>query len=212
MKKGALICFIGIDGSGKSTLAKALIGRMKRSEIEMKYVWCKFESLFLKFLITLKNMLLVNEKNWKRNYEESLRIKNGLLNRGLIAWIYEKFVIISYTFQIFYKISLPLKFGRNIVCDRFYFDSIVDLSMDLRYSNNKFLKILGYFTKWYPLPDVIFFIDVPEEVALKRKKDIPSCDFIKYKRYIYHKIAKLQKKESLFVALDGTQSIDKLRQ
>jgi dTMP kinase len=82
-KKGLFICFVGIDGSGKTTLAQALVERARVQGIEIEYTWCKFESSLFKLLIWLKNQFVVRERDWRKNYEQSLTMKNGLFQKPL---------------------------------------------------------------------------------------------------------------------------------
>jgi dTMP kinase len=37
----------------------------------------------------------------------------------------------------------------------------------------------------FPKPDLIFLVDVPEEIAYQRKDDVPSMDYLKVRRNSY---------------------------
>jgi dTMP kinase len=39
-----------------------------------------------------------------------------------------------------------------------------------------------------PTPDVTFLVDLPEEVAYRRKNDVPHIDYLKDRRKVYHQI------------------------
>ncbi len=205
-KKGIFICFIGIDGSGKSTLAKTLIERMKHQDIKMEYTWCKFESSLFKMLIFAKNKLIVRESNWKKNYKKSKEIKSNLFKGHFISFIYEWFVLIDYRVRILRKISVPLIFGKNLICDRYIFDTVVDIAVDLNYSDGKLISRINQLLDFSPKPNLVFWVDLPEEVALSRKKDVPSIGFLNEKRNLYKKIGA----EFEFIELDGTKSLQEL--
>lgn len=212
MKKTALICFTGIDGSGKTTLAKELIKDLKENGIRVEYRWGKFESSLLRLLILVKNKLLLHESDLKENYERSLKLKNNLFNNNLISMLYEYFVLVNYTFQVIFKIAIPLKMGKNIICDRYVYDTIVDLALDLRYSDGKIKYRLNQLFRLLPRPDVLFFIDVPEEVAFRRKNDIPSIEFLRNKKEVYFKILKITKMDKNIVSvINGTNSVHNLK-
>ena len=208
MNKGIFICFIGIDGSGKSTLAKALIENMNKQNIRAEYTWGKFESSLLKLLIFIKNKLFVREEDWKENYEISLEIKKNLFKKRFAYVLYECFVLLDYRLQIIRKIAIPLKRGRNLVCDRYIYDTIVDLAVDLSYSDEEVKNRIDQLLDFSPKPDLVFMVDLPEEVAFSRKDDVPSVKFLYEKRKIYKKI----REEFEMVNLDGTKSLQELNE
>jgi len=212
MKQGILICFSGIDGSGKTTLIKELIKDLKAKGIQVEYRWGKFESSLLRLLILIKNKLLLHESDLKENYERSLKLKNNLFSSNPISMLYEYFVLVNYTFQVIFKIVIPLKMGKNIVCDRYVYDTIVDLALDLRYPDGKIKHRLNQLFRLLPKPDVLFFIDVPEEVAFRRKNDIPSIEFLRNKKEVYSKILKITKMDKNIVSvINGTNSVHNLK-
>lgn len=211
MKGGILICFMGIDGSGKTTLARELIADLKKRGISAEYRWGKFESSILRLLIFLKNKLVIRESNFNENYKKSLKLKNKLFSNKLVSKLYEWFVLIDYTIQIIFKVTLPLKLGKNVVCDRYVFDTIVDLALDLRYSDEKIRRRLNQLFRLLPRPDVLFFVDVPEEIAFRRKDDIPSLEFLKSKKEMYFKILEFLKTSYKFEIVDGTKPIQSLK-
>ena len=208
MNPGILICFVGIDGSGKSTLAKTLIGNMCKHGIKTEYTWCKFESLLLRLLIFIKDKLFVREEDLKKNYEMSVEIKKGIFKKQFAYALYEWFVLLNYRFQVIRKITIPLKFGRNLVCDRYIYDTVVDLAVDLGYSDEKIKKRINQLLDFAPKPDLVFLVDLPEEVAFSRKDDVPSVEFLYKMRSIYKKIGD----EFEMVSLDGTKSLQELNE
>ncbi len=201
-----LICFIGIDGSGKSTLAKILINQMMAHNIKMEYTWCKFESSLFKLLIAVKNLLFIREGDWKKNYEKSRAVKSNLFEKRLISALYEWFVFFDYRVQIIRKVTIPLIFGKNIVCDRYIYDTVVDVAIDLNYSDEKLKKRIERLLDFSPKPNLVFWVDLPEDVALSRKKDVPSINFLQEKRDLYKKIGT----EFDVIVLDGTKSLQEL--
>jgi len=205
-KKGMLICFIGIDGSGKSTLAKALIENVRKHGIDAEYTWCKFESLLLRLLIFIKNKLFVRENDLKKNYEMSVEIKKNLFKKQFARELYEWFVLLNYRFQLIRKVAIPLKLGKNLVCDRYIYDTIVDLAVDLDYSDEKVKNRIKQLLDFAPKPDLVFLVDLPEEVAFSRKDDVPSVEFLRKTRKIYKKIGE----EFGMICLDGMKSLQEL--
>lgn len=179
--KNRFICFTGIDGSGKTTACKMSIKMLEKKGMKYDYVYCgwrRFNSLFLVPFVTLlrrSNTLVSNNSgNKKLNY---------LKNR--FPALFQNVVLADYFLSIIFNIKIPLMLGRNIVCDRYVYDVIIGLGIDLGYPDKKIMKILKNFLYIVPEPDIIFLLDVPEEISFIRKDDVPSPGYLKRPRSIY---------------------------
>jgi thymidylate kinase len=203
---GVLICLVGIDGSGKTTLAKELLNSSGKRGLRMQYVWGKFESRLLKLLIALKNLFLVREANWKENYARSRNLKSAVFRNRFARGLYEAFVWPVYWMQITAKVSLPLRVGRHILCDRYLYDTVVDLAMDLQYSEEELAARISRALRFFPWPDLMLYIRVPADVAFARKQDIPSLGVLEEKRVRYEGMV-----QSVGgIILDGTKPLPEL--
>ena len=67
-------------------------------------------------------------------------------------------------------------------------------------------EVLDRFSRLLPRPELVFVMDVPEEIALQRKCDIPSIDYLKERRRLYLHLARKNKA----VILDGTKDLTEL--
>ena len=105
------------------------------------------------------------------------------------------------------RIAIPLKLGENLICDRYIHDTIVDLTIDLNYPKEKAGVLLNRVMKLLPRPNLVFLVDVSEEIAYSRKNDIPAIDFLRERRSIYLKIGRQYK----MLILNGHQEIEKLK-
>lgn len=139
--KNRFICFTGIDGSGKTTACKMSIKMLEKKGMKYDYVYCgwrRFNSLFLVPFVTLlrrSNTLVSNNSgNKKLNY---------LKNR--FPALFQNVVLADYFLSIIFNIKIPLMLGRNIVCDRYVYDVIIGLGIDLGYPDKKIMKILKIF-------------------------------------------------------------------
>ena len=202
------ICFTGIDGSGKTTLAKSLVVVMKRKGIECRYVYNRFNPFMLKPFIIVARALFLRGTDVFEDYTEDCNAKKKLFKNRFLSVIYQSFLLFDYSFQIFLKVKIPLMLGRNIICDRYIYDTVcTDLAVDLNYSEKKTMDILRKCLYLFPKPDMIFLIDVLEEVAYGRKGDVPSVDYLKDRRNIYLEIGR----EHEMMILDGTQDLAELK-
>lgn len=204
MSRGFLIAFTGIDGSGKTTQAKLLVKALKQSS--PLYVWSRWEPFLLRPIITLW------KKNVKRNminsdcgYHEIKSSKNKLLNNPVFRWLWLTFFFIDYGLQIFMKVRILLFRKRLVISDRISYDSIIDQAINLGNRQDFLLNNLNSF--WMrilcPKPDIIIYIDCPEDIAFLRKNDAPNIDYLKERRALYLKLVDKYR----WVKVDGTLSI-----
>lgn len=208
-KKANIICFCGIDGSGKTTLAKNLAKNLKKKGIELNYVYGRHQPVILKPFIYLGSKLFFNKKNKFEDYKGySNKKKSAIQKHTLLFKIYTNILLFDYYWQIMFKVKIPVMLGKNLVCDRYIFDTIItDLAIDMDYSKE---EIKSKIEKWFyitPEPNISFLIDTPEDIAFNRKDDTPSIDYLLERRNIYMEIGK----EYDMVILDGTSDLEELK-
>lgn len=206
-KRGFLICFMGIDGSGKTTLARILLSILKSEDINAKYVWGAYDVILLRPLISL---LKLHPNGRKKVLPSGAGFQNSIRRnpiRGVIGSLYKSLVLLEYQFEIFLKINFPLMLGTNIVCDRYVSDTVINLAVNLGYSQDEFKQLFRMVMSRCPKPNLVFFVDVPEEVAYSRKNDIPSLKYLKKRRQLYTILAK----ENDATNLNGLASLSDLR-
>jgi dTMP kinase len=196
--KGSLITFTGIDGSGKSTLTKMLVQRLKKEGIEAEYLWwfSAENSIFrrtIRFISTSR----------KTGHSES---KKGKLPKSSpVKKLYQFLVLMDYQRQTVFRVWLPLISGKNVICDRYIYDIVTSFAMEFHYSEHDAKKLMTLLLKFSPKPDCAFFVDVPVEVAIQRKSDIPSIEHHKELRKIYLNLIKND-----MTVLDGTANLEEL--
>ena len=183
-KKPFLVCFIGIDGSGKTTQAKALVRALEEHGIRSKYVWNRFEPRLTKPFMLAGKALFFRGKGMLQNYAEYSNTKKRLFQNPIIAILYQYLVLLDYLAQAVIHVRLPLLRGKNLVCDRYAHDTVADLAVDFGYSI-KTTSRLNRLLYLLPKPDIVFLIDVHEEIAYQRKDDVPSIEHLKERREIY---------------------------
>jgi dTMP kinase len=206
-KRGIFVCFIGIDGSGKTTLAKLLVAALQKEGVESRYVYNGITPFISRPFTLLAQALFLRDKDFYRDYRDYSQKKRRLLQTPILSQGYQYLILLDHFLQSMLKIRLPLLRGRNIICDRYIYDTwITHLAVDMNYSREKLTLMLKRSLSLLPQPDLVFLVDVPEEIACQRKQDIPSLDYLRERRRVYLEVAQEQEMS----ILDGCQSLDEL--
>lgn len=112
----------------------------------------------------------------------------------------------DYVLTTYLKIfSLYFRRGKTII-DRYYIDVVVNISDTLNIKNKDLVLFVKRFSKLFPTPSHIFYLNLPVEVAFSRKDDIDSLDYLQARKDKYD----LLSKEFNFIELDATLSIEEL--
>jgi len=206
-KKNFFICFTGIDGSGKTTLARMTVKMLLQQGTPCIYVYNRFTPFLSKPFTGLGRKLFMSKENVFRNYARHSQAKQLLLKSRILSFFYQFLILFDYYFQNLFKVKLPLMLGKNIVCDRYIYDTLItDLALSIGYSGEVITNMLKRYFYFIPKPDLVFLIDAPEEIAYRRKEDIPCIDYLKARRRFYLDVGKKEK----MLPLDGTLGIAKL--
>lgn len=189
------ITFEGIDFSGKSTQVELLKEYLVKQN---------------------KNVLLIREPG---GTEISEKIREILLDKKNNAMVMETELLLfsASRAQLVREVIRPhLEKGYYVISDRFHDSSTAYQGFGRGLSVDAVINIHNL-AIGNTIPDITFFIDIPNEVAIKRKQKVEhsSLDRIEvsdnsfYERvregYLY-----LSKKEKRFKVIDGTQSIDSI--
>lgn len=149
-KKVNFITFEGPDGSGKSTISKMV-----------------FEKL-VSYFGNKKEFLLTREPGGTEIAEE---IRKIILSKDLDVKTEALLFAASRNEHVKKKIIPSINSGKIVLCDRFIHSSLVyqgyfrDIGIDEVLQVNKFG--IGDF-----LPDIIFYLDVPVSISIKRLKEL----------------------------------------
>ena len=210
MKSGKFICLTGIDGAGKTTLASLVVDAMNNNGTKAMYIYNRYIPILAKPALWLAGALLLRNKDIYGSYHEySSSKRTASSSHPFLAEAYQYLLIFDYLIQIFAKITIPLALGKTVICDRYIYDTLAtDLAIDFNYTDDKLEHTLKRFLNLCPVPDLTFLIDLPEEVAMSRKTDVPSIDYLKERRRFYLILADILPD---VIILNGCKSPDDLK-
>ncbi len=185
--KGKFIVFEGIDGSGQST----------QIELLKKYLSKKHDCVLTK---EPTNNLLggIIRAALRREWKTDLRTLQLLFSADRCHHL-----------EFFIKPALEK--GKWVLSDRYFLSTIAYGALELEWD---WLKNLS---SKFLVPDIIFILDVPEEVSLKRiDKSRASREFFEEKEKLrkvrsnYMKIFEEMKHEWNIFIIDGTKTIEQI--
>ncbi len=211
MSRGRLICLTGIDGSGKTTQAKRLVEWLQANGVKSVYVWSRGEEKIGKIFIFLGRKAIGTSKKEIDNnaiaYQEYQSRKSRLFRNPLVRFAWSSMVRAEHLWQISQSVRQYLNQGYLVVCDRYIWDSTIDLALSLNEGPQWLGGRMNQIT-WAlaPKPAAAFLIDIPAEEAMRRKDDIPSLDYVQRRVDYYRFLSKNQR----MVVIDGCDGLENI--
>ncbi len=208
-RAGKLICFTGIDGSGKTTQAKMLMAGLIRGGFDVEYVWGRGDVVWRRTLAAWGRRLLRRAPDGSEVVDDTptnyRHRKQALLKAPLLRWLWFVLSKAEHVWQIRRAVMPLLRRGEIVVCDRYLWDSTIDLAVTFREQErwmhsrtNRFCRRL------VPKPDAIFLIDISMEEALRRKDDIPDREYLELRMPFYRSLRDVPSVR----VVDGTRPVE----
>lgn len=187
-----IIYLTGIDGSGKTTLAGKLKELLEKSA-PCDVVWARYEPKLVKWLSApFRKRQASGHANHHRmnaaDYSRWRDFKRKLVRRKGLSQLLYFLQYLDYVWQI---TRIPAATSeRHLIVDRYVLDFIVDQTInhgniETNICTKRLLRRLSRF-------DAIFYINTTPAIALSRKSDIPSLEYLTERQAIYtaymHKI------------------------
>ena len=181
-----IINIIGIDGSGKSTLGKRLTRELLENGINCRYIYGQFFAKLLHPLKIFAKHSVLRNTNEFADYDTYISKKTGFSKKHrVLGTIYAWMWLIDYSMQTFFKVNRIVGHHQVVIIDRYIYDIVVNLSITAGWPIEKAHAVLGILFKIHPKPDIVIYLDLPEEVAFTRKHDIQSIQYLQERRERY---------------------------
>ena len=211
-KRRLLICLTGIDGSGKTSQARALINWLESHNISSGYLWCRMQPRLLKPVYCLVRFLMlrkgVKDDTTETDYEKLKKSKAVVFKNKRASRIWSWLVLTDYLVFILPILAIGFIKQQVTVCDRYLYDAIIDLSVNLGYDLQEAFSLLRKAERFFPLPDYILMCDVELHTAMTRKHDIPGHQYLDERRKLYKALTK----ERHWILVDANRSIQEVNE
>jgi thymidylate kinase len=190
-----LVTFSGVDGSGKSTLAQALIEQLSSKGVKTEYLWwfSANDSFIGKIAESVVQKLAKPAEN----------NTDGFPKVGLVRALYQSLVLVDFLLHVWSSSILR----ENLVCDRYVYDIVVFFATELNYSESKAKNLIRLLKSVTPKPLIAFLVDVPAEIAMQRKNDIPSSEQHERLRGLYFDLVK---GDATVKLVDGSKRLEEV--
>lgn len=210
-----IVCFEGIDGSGKSMQAMRLVERLNAAGYPTVYVWNGGKSFLTGPLIRLVQRRLrapkkqevaqAHPEEMTRRYRSYLSSTQRIFRRRSVRTLWLHISLLEHTLETWALILPHLLRGRIVVCDRYIYDTAVAVAVLSGQNPEQFEAMLRQ-SKWYFVPRITkwLFLDLPPDVAYKRKNDVYDLMFLERRVPLYRTLARMFSIQTI----DGTRVPD----
>lgn len=196
------ILLMGLDGSGKTTLANELHAQFSSRGKESVVVWAGLIPILTRPLIAIAKFLFVRKHDKFKDFHGHREARRAGMRK--LAFARNAFLIIlllDYLPQVFFKVTLRRLMGKYVICDRYFHDLMLYYCVTTNAKPEQMLSLTRFAYRIFPKPDLCYFVSVPVEVALSRKADVPSLEYLNERKTYYEKLI-----ATFDIAiLDGTQ-------
>lgn len=191
-----LITFSGLDGAGKSTLIEFVSTTLEQKRRAVRVLHLNDEVGIYAVLRSLRDRVRgrrevalvpgAPDPRSQKLQRPSPRGWRGVLSRWRTAIVWNKPVrrlLYLVDLAIFqgYRFWLETVRGRVLIMDRYFYDTLVDVTNGRPRLWTRFLERLT------PEPTVPVFLDISPEESFRRKREF-SIDYLRHRADVYHNV------------------------
>ncbi len=160
-KGGFLITFSGIDGSGKSSQVVSLLQTFSTLHIPTVRAWAGNKPTFSYPFLALLRILGFTRR---KRIQGLVFVQRDIRRNKVIAHLWPLILALDFVPKALVSVTIPIRRGRVVVCDRYVYDFIAELSQEGLLGPRGQAILLNLL----PKPNLAFLMDVEVEVAWKR--------------------------------------------
>jgi thymidylate kinase len=199
-----LIYLLGTDGSGKTTVAAHIVQIFRAKNRTVQCVWATLRPVILWPIIKVAKFLFVRKHNKFDNYQEHIKVKGEALQR--FSFFFKPLFYLSlldYYPQYLWKVVRMSWKNDYLICDRYYIDLIIDRAILEGAGLERVTDWLHWYGRFFRSPDLVFYLRTSPEVAIQRKTDIPSEEYLQERGRYYDFLTELLRAH----VIDGDQPL-----
>ena len=204
---GRMIIISGVDGCGKSSQLKWIKEEIDKSGQDYVYVNLRWACYLSYFPIGLARLLGYAPRKFSTRANANL-IHHRYQDFWLMKVLWPPLFVIDMWIDTIFKVIIPMKQGKVVICDRFVVDSIVDVSAMIDSPHLLDSNFAIWLLMLLPPHAENIIIDIKPETAYQRKMDVPTLESLVSRRHLFLHLAK---KLSLSV-VDGNQEFAEVQQ
>jgi thymidylate kinase len=195
---------LGVDGSGKTTVAKHIEQHLRAENHTVHCVWATLRPVIGWPIIKIAKFLFVRKHSKFDNYAEHIKVKREGIRRFrflLKPLFYLSFV--DYYPQYLWKIVWMGMKSDDLICDRYYVDMLMERAIMHGIRPEYFPDWIQRYGRFFRTPDLVLYLRTSPEVAMKRKTDIPSEEYLRERTLYYDSVTKVLRAH----IIDGDQPL-----
>jgi len=169
-QKPMFICITGIDGVGKTTHVNLILEHLRQKGIKCQYKWLRFHHLFsLPLLVFCRvagyTRLSTLGNSQKCSYHEFYKSR-------FVSAIYPWILFFDTLLFTIVKVYIPMLFGISIVCDRFVYDTLIDVAVATK-DHEIYKKSVGkLFLKLTPKNAHFVMLNLEKSIIFSRRPEL----------------------------------------
>lgn len=133
--------------------------------------------------------------------------KRSVFRSGVLRRAYFALAVFDYLIQVWWRVGRGLLARRVVLADRYLCDLVIDQSLNFGQSVEELVRMMQRpWTRLFPTPRLVIYLDLSEEVALERRDDIPSLDYLRERRTRYHALCEAMG----YSVVDANRTIDQV--
>ena len=101
--------------------------------------------------------------------------------RRAVFW--KQLLLLDLAIQVFFRVRLPLWFGRTVVAERYVYDALADLAVDFRRPPETLVH--SRLLRLFPRPDLTVLIDLTPRTYTARRSDGMPEEILAEQRVLY---------------------------
>lgn len=200
------ICIIGVDGTGKTTQAKLLLHKLNQGNYRAEYRWVRFHHLFSLPLLIIARFLKLSEV---QKIDENNKIGYHYFERNkIISFLYPYFLYLDTIIDVFFKIYIPVFSGKLLVCDRFIYDTLVDVMVSTKNYNFLNSKLCAMYVNLIPKNAIVLMLDTEESILRNRRVDVFSDKTLPLRIKLYKQVSE----RFSIPSIDASLNIDEIHE